>query len=431
MQFLRPLARRELRHLLLASLISSAGTGMSLLAGKLYIWESTRSNTLVGYLGALGFAVGILSMGRLGVLIDRYPRRRVLVAADLYRLVLVGSIPLALATDLFGSGLLFAVIFLLGFGHTVGYPALTALLGEVTPLEERPWVNGMLEICMQVGMMGGAALSGVLYSLGGVGLIYLLDGLTFLISAILFGTMPAWSGSQPPVVEEGEFLGSFAEGWDYLLGRPLLMLYGFAALLPWVATMSFNTVLPGLVLAQLGGSSIEVGILDAGYSVGGVAAGILGAVALRSLGARWSMKLSLALGLLGIATLLLVSKLTSALLAALAFGLGNSSFRVVHRTFVLQRVPNHVLGRVLSLFAWAGLSGSAIGMVVAGRCMDWWGEVSGVGVLAVAQLLSLSILLVLGWRGFFAPPGARTPHPDQAGGASLDEGLPGEDPRPA
>jgi MFS family permease len=344
-----------------------------------------------------------------------------MVAADLYRLAFSAVIPLSLVLGFFQPVLLFGVVFMMGIGHTIGYPNLTALLGEVVPLEERPWVNGMLEMCMQFGLMAGAALCGLLYPMGGIGLIFLLDTATFLLSALLFLTMPAGEGGDAVPLEVSLAVdGSFAEGWNYLRSHPALMLYGVGALLPWVATMSFNTVLPGLVLTQLGGSSIEVGILDASYSVGGVLAGIAGALAMRYLGVPGSIYVILGLGLAGIAGLLEVSRLTSALVCTLAFGLGNSGFRVIHRTFVLLKVPNHVLGRILSLFAWGGLSASAIGMVLTGRFMDWFGVPSGVVILAVIQVTALTVMLGLGWKGFF-----RTPHSEpEAPGASKSSSLP-------
>ena len=401
MQILRPLRRRALRHFLLASLISSAGTGMAMIAGKLYVHQTTGRNSLVGLLGAVGFAAGILAMGRLGTLIDRYNRKWVMIGADLYRLLLGAVVPVALWAGVFTPGHLFVVVFLMGFGHTVGYPNLSAMVGEIAPIEERPWVNGLIEVCMQVGMMGGAAFSGLLYRQGGIGLVYLVDMATFLISALLFYTMPFEPRDQDRALPGPAEESDFAAGWRYLWERPLLMVYGLAATLPWVATMAFNTVLPGLVYRRLHGGSLEVGILDAAYALGGVLAGLAGGVAMRGLGVRVGMLLTLTLGGVCMLQLTAVEGVAPAFPLALGFGLGNSSFRVIHRTFVLHKVPNRVLGRVLSFYAWAGISGSALGMLLAGRAMDTYGEAAGIRVLALAQGCALLFVAGLGARGFF------------------------------
>ena len=404
MLILRPLRRPAPRRFLVASLVSSVGTGMALIAGKLYVLAATGSNALVGTLGAVGFCAGILAMGRLGPLIDRYDRRKVMVGADLYRVLLAGVVPASIVLGRFTPGVLFLVVFLMGFGHTIGFPNLSALVAQIVPMDERPAMNGLVETSMQVGMMGGAALSGLLYHHGGIGLVYTVDLATFLISAVLFARMqfePVDDGRRVDT-EPGD--SDFAAGWRYLRDRPLLVVYGVAITLPWVATMCLNTVLPGLVRARLAGGPVEVGIIDAAYSLGGVVAGIAGGVAARAVGVPVGMGLALGLGVVGILGMGAATKLLPVLPLALGFGLGNSAFRVIHRTFVLHEVPNQVLGRVLSFFAWAGISGAAIGMLLTGRAMDLWGERAGLAILAGAQLTGLFLLGYLRWKGFLHTP---------------------------
>jgi MFS family permease len=407
MEILRPLRRPAPRRFLLAALISSVGTGMALIAGKLYVLAATGSNALVGTLGAVGFCAGILAMGRLGPLIDRYDRRRVQVGADLYRVFLAGVVPASIVLGRFSPGVLFLVVFLMGFGHTVGFPNLSAMVAQIVPIDERPAMNGLIETSMQVGMMGGAALSGLLYDQGGIGLVYTVDLATFVVSALLFSRMDFEPLDDGREVDSLPGDSEFAAGWRYLRERPLLMVYGVAITLPWVATMSLNTVLPGLVRARMAGGPVEVGVLDAAYSLGGVVAGVLGGMAARSMGVPLGMGLALGLGVLAIGSLGAVSRLAPALPLAMAFGLGNSAFRVIHRTFVLHEVPNRVLGRVLSFFAWAGISGAAIGMLLTGRAMDHWGERAGLAVLVGAQATGLFLVGYLRWRGFLRTPWGR------------------------
>lgn len=407
MLILRPLRRPAPRRFLLASLISSVGTGMALIAGKLYVLGATGSNSLVGTLGAVGFCAGILAMGRLGPLIDRHDRRRVQVGADLYRVVLAAVVPVSIALGRFTPGVLFLVVFLMGFGHTVGFPNLSALVAQIVPIDERPAMSGLVETSMQVGMMGGAALSGLLYHSGGIGLVYTVDVASFLVSAVLFSRMHFEPLEDGRTVDAQPGDSEFAAGWRYLRERPLLVVYGVAITLPWVATMCLNTVLPGLVRARLAGGPVEVGVIDAAYSLGGVVAGVAGGVGARALGVPLGMAVALSLGAAGILGLGQIESLSPALPLALAFGLGNSAFRVIHRTFVLYEVPNQVLGRVLSLFAWAGISGAAIGMLLTGRAMDLWGERAGLTILAGVQLTGLFLLGYLRWRGFLETPWGR------------------------
>lgn len=420
---------RNLIHFLVANAASSLGTGMAMIAGKLFIQEATGSNSSVGVLGAVGFAAGILAMGRLGILIDGYDRRWVMIGADSYRMLLALVVPLAFFTGVFEPWVLYTVVFLMGFGHTVGYPNLSAMIPEIVPESKRHWVNGVSETCMQVGMMSGAALSGWIYRAGGVQLVYLVDAGTYLFSALAFWTMPAFaSRTRPRMTSASE---AFREGYLYLKQNREVAVYGVAITLPWVATMAFNTVLPGYVNRVLHYDSLGVGLIDAAYSCGGILAGFFGGWMYSRFGPSRSMLATLTLSFLAVVTLAPQSGIGPVVPLAFLFGFGNSCFRVQHRTFVQRKVPDYVLGRVLSFFAWAGISFSAIGMLSVGRSMDVFGERSGIYFLGLFQIVGLGLVYVLDRDGFFAAEAPSGKDPKTLSSIEVESPeSPGEPPNP-
>ncbi|WP_051898510.1 MFS transporter [Sciscionella sediminilitoris] len=172
-------ARREFRGLWTAELLSTFGDQMARVALSVLVYGRTGSALLTGVAYAATFVPTLISGMFLGRIADRWPRRRVLIVADLVRAVLasVMAIPGMAWAWLIG---LIAVITAIG---PVFKAAQTAITAEVLPDEsEFKLAQGLRFGTVQLGQLGGFAVGGVI-ALSDPALGLLINAATFLASA--------------------------------------------------------------------------------------------------------------------------------------------------------------------------------------------------------------------------------------------------------
>ena len=179
------------RRVLLADLLSTAGSGIVLPFLAIYVGRVRDLGPAAGAAAIAAIAVGSLPANLVaGAMADRYGAR----------VVLVSGWVLAAAGDLFmlRSGhwvTVLAAAGLIGLGVGTAYPSTSTLLAEVTPPAQRPVVfsaqYGLSNVGFSIGI-GASALIVTAPELGRFQLLYLLDAITFLIAGavLLRGSLP-------------------------------------------------------------------------------------------------------------------------------------------------------------------------------------------------------------------------------------------------
>ncbi|MBZ0274673.1 MAG: MFS transporter, partial [Anaerolineae bacterium] len=175
----------------------------------------------MGWLVALASAPVLLLSLMAGVWVDRLPRRPIMIAADVGRLLLLLTIPLAALTGTLTFGLLLAV--------TVGMSALSLFFNlayrAILPgLVERPHIleaNTKLSTTESLAEIGGPALSGVLIQALSAPLAIFFDAVSFLFSAVsvLLIRKPE---THPVPVERGTVLRDIRAGLGVITEHPIL-----------------------------------------------------------------------------------------------------------------------------------------------------------------------------------------------------------------
>src|SRR6266545_498454 len=176
-------ARAEFRALFVAVVISIAGDQFARVALSVLVYDRTRSAGWTAVTYALTYIPDLVFGPLLGGLADRFPRRRVLVTADLGRAVLVALMAL--------PGLpLPAVIALLVVVQALGAPAnaaRAATLAAVLPGDEYVLGKAANDMVVQLSQVLGFAGGGVLVAGVGPSTALLVDAATFAVSAVLLG----------------------------------------------------------------------------------------------------------------------------------------------------------------------------------------------------------------------------------------------------
>lgn len=194
-------AHRDFRLLLLGQTTSQAGTQISGVAipllAVLTLHASTFEVGLIGAASTISFAVIGLPAG---AWLDRRRRRGLLVASDIARAVLLGSIPVAALMGVLTLGQVIAVALLAGLARVffdVGYQSyIPTVIGKDRVLAG----NAAMEFLRSSGQVAGPGVGGVLVALAGAANVVLIDAITFAVSA---ATLLGIRAREPESAREG------------------------------------------------------------------------------------------------------------------------------------------------------------------------------------------------------------------------------------
>lgn len=180
-------AHPEFRALWLAQLLSVAGDQLARVAMTVLVYDRTHSalwTALTYAVTLLPWAVGGLALAGIA---DRLPRREVMVACDAARMALVGLMAVVslLAAASAGLWIMVALLFVVTLLDSPFKSARSAMMPDILPRERYVLGTALSQTTLQVGMVSGFALGGLIVALLGVRTALLADAATFAASALL------------------------------------------------------------------------------------------------------------------------------------------------------------------------------------------------------------------------------------------------------
>lgn len=358
---------REYRKLWAASATSNLGDGVTLVAGPLLAATLTRDPALVAGLAFAQQLPWLFFSLLSGVLVDRLDRRVLMASVDLFRMLLIGSLGVAVLGGWASLPLMYAVFFLMGTADTFFANASLAILPSVVEREQLEKANGRIFAAELVtNQFAGGPIGGALFAFAAA-LPFLLDAGTFAASAAfilaLRGRFRVEKVETPRV---GGLVGEIREGVGWLARHRLLL--ALAAMLG-AGNLVFSAVFSVLVLfAQevLGLGSFGYGVLLTAGGVGGV----LGALLAGRLGS-WlgtGRALSAVLLLQGPAFAAIALSDNPFFVGAMLAVDGFVAFAWNVLTFALRQtlIPDRLLGRVTSVYRLIGVGSGAFGALIGG-----------------------------------------------------------------
>jgi Na+/melibiose symporter-like transporter len=334
-----------------------------------------------------------------GVLSDRFERRRLLVIADLVRFAAIGTIAALAYADTTELWHVVLLVVVYGLGQALFQPAFTAIVPEVIPREELLQANALRELMEPLGMrFAGPALGGALIAAFDVGTAFLIDALTFVLSALVVAGIrrrPA------PRSERGSMWRDLADGYAYV--RAHVWLWGTlvgAAIFLLITYGPFEVLLPYIIRNDLDGDAATFGtVLACGGAGSIVAALVLSRTGLprRRVTFMWSawtvgIVLDVGFAIAGAAWQMCA-------IAVLSFGLGTVGM-IVWNTLVTTLVPTEMLGRVSSFDWFVSIGLTPLSFAITGPVAELLGART---TLAVAGILGTAT------AGFLFLPGMRDP----------------------
>ncbi len=390
--------------------VSNLGSSVTLFALPLLVFELTGSAVNLGLTAAVTALPYLLFGLVLGAWVDRTDRRRLMIAADIARALLVASIPLLATLDRLAVPWIYAAGFA-GSTLTICFDAAQfAAIPSLVPMRDLVTANGRLQASFSAATILGPMLAGFALAAGPIETLLLVDALSFLVSA---GSLALIRRGFNAAVGDGEAkpptsLGrDVMDGLRYVLGHPVLRLISAMMLLVNFVGITTYAQLVLFAKERLGAGDAEVGLLYAAEGAGVVVLSLLAGPLRR----RWSFSVIalgalMASGLLTIALAATTSYPTAVALVAAMAGLG-VLFNINTGSLRQAIVPNHLLGRVISVAMVLASAATPAGALLGGWAIERTGSVAVV-FAAIGGLVFLIALgfgfTPLGRAGRYLPP---------------------------
>lgn len=376
------------RRLWIAGMVSDAGDWLMFIALPLVVLRLTGSPLGTSMAFMLALAPPVLLAPLAGRLVDRLPRRTVMVAATLAQAM--SLLPLLVVRDRSDLPLLFGVIVSQATFATFFEPAKNALLPALVGPERAMSANALVGLNNDLGRIVGGPLGGALLAVVGLSGVALVDVATYLIAAALVATLPRDRAGRAPA-RPGRVLRALV---DPAIRAPLTVAFVAA-----VAQGLFVVLFVFFVTDVINGSEADVGLLRGVQAIGAIGAGAL----LGVLGARIDVARLTIIGAVGFAAITALSwNLSFATHAVIAYGI---LFAVVGApgvllgaglTSLLQRSSaDDRRGRTFAAFGLVQAAGQAVGLLMAGLLQGITGTLPMLEVQATTYALAAVLSLLL------------------------------------
>lgn len=356
------LANRKFRWLLLAECVSTAGTELSLVAVSIAILQNGGSASDLGLvlMARTIPPLAILLFG--GVLTDRVPRGRLMLAATLVALAVQLGLGLSFLTG--SPGLLVIVMSqaVLGAATALFRPAVVGLLPQLLPERQLQSGNSLLAIAGNTASIVGPASAGLLLLFMSPAYLILFDAATFALAAVFIAFL--WNVRLDSTISE-RYWRQFGAGWIHVVGTRWLRITVLQQLVFQACFAVFFVLGPALAQRESNGGSVWA-LMATGFGVGA----ILGSfIALRFrprvplLAMQFILVASVPLFALMATSLPLLLIVPLTLLAGASISLADTLWG----TYLQQVTPGHMLGRVSSITNLSSASLRPFGYLLAGQ----------------------------------------------------------------
>lgn len=345
------------------------------------VQELTGSRALMGVVAACRTIPALFGVFA-GVLVDRVDRRRIMMAADTVRACVVLSVPLLMATGQLQPWHIPVVAFLLAAAGVPFSPAQQAVLPGIVERDDLAQANSLLTLSQQFVNVLGYGVAGLLIAAFGIGPMFSIDSVTFLVSVVSIWAMrldPAVANPYSSQLRTGgqgalgagrpgarQWLAHLQEGLRFIRSQPAMMTVIPLVMLLNFLVAPFAVLLPAWVSDTLRAGPGVFGFLQTAITAGMIAGSlVVGLVAAR---ARRSTLALGALGGFGLGALLFSLSRTVALTVAImaAMGCANTIANIMFVTWAQTIVPKQMMGRVFGALGTMSQAISPMGQTLAG-----------------------------------------------------------------
>ncbi len=366
----------------------------------------------IAILRALQLIAGLIVGLFAGAWVDRLRRRPIMIAADLGRAVLLGSIPVAGLVGALTIGQVYLVAFLAALLTTFFDVADRSYLPTLVEPDQLVRANAALTASASIAEFSAFGISGFLIQLFSAPIAIAVDAVSFLASAILIGTIRAPEPARPAVADREPVLDEIRDGLRVVAGSPILRAITGATASAHVLWGVFGTSFLLFATQDVGLGPAAIGIIA---GLGGVGA-LVGALIAERTGRRLGLGRALLLTMIAftVGNALIPMAPSGAVVIGAAFLIGQqlvadsggSAYEILEVSLRQSIVADRMLGRVNGTIRFSEDLCQLAGTIIGGIVAETLGLRAAMAVGVLGGVVAVGFLWFSPIRGLTAVPPA-------------------------
>ncbi len=403
---LKVLSIRDFRLLWIGSATSILGDQFAFIATPWLVLQLTNDPLILGIVLALEGIPRAIFILIGGAITDRFSPRSIMIASDVIRMILTGFMAVVIFTGTIQIWMLY--VFGLAFGLVAGFaiPASNSIVPMLVAEEDLQAGNsvsmGTTQLISFVGpTLAGIVIAGYAESPTGIALAFAIDAVSFAVSALNLWLIRSGRNRALHSNEESVW-ASIGTGVRYLWNDAgLRFMFIIVTCTNFLFVGPLLVGIPVLAAQRLPEGAVAFGLLTSAYAGGNLVGYLLAGTLPRPTGKGLTIfvvGLICSFGLVLIAIgWISVTWIDFALM--LVIGVGNGYIAILLFTWIQQRTPREMLGRMMSMLLLSNIGLTPVSQAVAGVVSRW--NLTGLFVAAGGLIVLLSFWI-------FTQPALRT-----------------------
>ena len=388
------LRHRNFRLFWFGQCVSLLGTWMQQTAQTWLVYSMTKSAFLLGILGVCQYAPIFLLSLFAGVIVDRFPKKKLLFAIQLLMMLQAIIFTVLLYTGSIQYWHILVLASFLGLLNTFDLPVRQSFLIEMVGRDDLMGAIALNGVIVNVARIAGPALAGIILVYGSTQLCFLINSLSFI--AVLVCLFFIKTNIVPIVKKSTSILAEAWAGLRYIASNKKVSRVLLSVIVIGTFAMNSSVLIPVFAKQVLGH---DADVYTTILSVMGIGA-MFGAmfVSTKSKTGPSSYILFGSALLLGICLVILgfVNVLSLALVFSLIYGFLNMAFLISANSTIQLSIDNEYRGRVMSVYGFAFMGTTPIGNFYAGTITEYLGVNTGFllcGITTVVGMLAVLFLM--------------------------------------
>jgi len=402
-----PLSVRNFRLLWIGEGISLLGDQFYLIALPWLVLQLTGSALALGTILALASIPRAVFMLVGGAFVDRYSPRSVMIWSNFARFVLVALLSVLVLTTNTQMWMLYVLALAFGLADAFYFPAQTAIVPQLLSEDQLQAGNTFVQGTAQLSLFLGPMLAGALIALlghgtangvpdmRGIGIAFGLDTLSF-VASLLTLIMMRVPGVTKRAGDQQNVIESIKEGFVYVWSRTVLRIFFLLVVATNFLVMGPVTVgIPVLANIRLLEGAAAFGIIMSAFGGGSLLGIILSGVLPQPKPEHFGTVVLLVGSSLGVGVALMPLFGSTAVIAAISLAIGAVAGyqRTMLFTWLQKRIPQELMGRVMSLLFFCAIGLAPVSNALAGALLDI--DLNGLFIGSGALMAAVTLLAIL------------------------------------
>lgn len=383
----------------LGQCVSLIGTWMQSIGQTWLVFSLTGSPLLLGLLGAIQFLpITVFSLFA-GVVIDKYPKKKILLITQFISMILAFTLSALVFTHTVKYEYVLILALILGFTNTIDMPTRQSFTIEMAGKEDLMNAIALNSATFNLARILGPAIGALVMASFGAGWCFLLNGFSFmavLVSLFKIAVKPYVRKK----VSDNNMLKEIKDGLKYIAGEPALLQTILMVLIIGIFVFNFNVLIPVFAKNVLHQGEKVYGLLMSSLGVGSLCGALMVSVKSKS---GPNIKVLIGSSVIVSIMLILVSftkTYYSTAILLVIIGIFNIWFSTTANSTLQIKAKDEYRGRVMSVYSLVFAGASPIGNMFAGLTTERFGAntaflLSGVSALVLIILLRLLFKLSL------------------------------------